>query len=284
MKILLEKDKKMHLVDHLLMILALTFIMLPLFVALITSITPTSEAYRAAFTWFPKSVTFQGFIDAFTIDTGAPNLLKAFFNTLWIYLPSTICGVMLSAAAAYAFAKIEFKLSKPLFAFLMSGLTLPNCMGTIASFLLFDTLGWVDTALPLIVPRMMGSIGIVFFLRQFYVGIPDDLIGAAKVDGLTDAGIFLRLMLPISKPALISQFILEFIVGFNDHLGPLLYLQNSELYPLTLTLSFFQEAYVQNWPMQMAGCIIAMVPLVILYLIAQKYLLKGIVISSGIKG
>lgn len=284
MKILLENDKKMHLVDHLMMILALAFIIVPLLVALVTSVTPSSEAYRAAFKWIPENITAQGFIDAFTIDTGAPNLFQAFINTLWIYLPSTIFGVMLSAAAAYAFAKLEFKLSKPLFAFLMSGMTLPNCMGTISSFLLFDTIGWVDTALPLIVPRMLGNISIVFFLRQFYMGIPDDLIGAAKVDGLSDAGIFIRLMIPISRPALISQFILQFIVGFNDHLGPLLYLQNSELYPITLTLAFFQEAYVQNWPMQMAGCIIAMVPLVALYLIAQKYLLQGVVISSGIKG
>lgn len=91
-------------------------------------------------------------------------------------------------------------------------------------------------------------------------------------------------MLPISLPALFSQFILNFITGYNDYLGPLLYLQNAKMYTLQISLAFFAEAYVQDWPLRMSGCVIAMIPLVVLYLIAQKYILQGVSISSGLKG
>ena len=203
---------------------------------------------------------------------------------MWMYIPSTAIGVFVSAMSAFAFAKLDFKLKKPMFAILMATLTLPNCIGFIASFLMFDKMGWINTPLPIMVPRMLGAIGIVFFLRQYYLGIPDDIVGAANLDGLGELGIFFHIMLPISLPALFSQFILNFITGYNDYLGPLLYLQNAKMYTLQISLAFFAEAYVQDWPLRMSGCVIAMIPLVVLYLIAQKYILQGVSISSGLKG
>lgn len=280
-----RRVREAHIPYHLVMILALLFIFVPMYIMVITSLTSEVESSNAAFSWWPKGgLTLQGYIDAFTRQMGGISLIGSFFNTMWIYLPSVIVGIFMSAMAAFAFAKLDFKLNKPAFTLLMTGLTLPNCMGTIASFLIFDRIGWVNTPLPLMVPRMLGTIGVIFFLRQFYMGIPSDLIGAGRVDGLGEIGVFFYIMLPISLPALISQFILQFIGAYNDFLGPLLYLQDANMYTLQLALSFFTDAYVQNWTLRMAGCVIAMTPLLILYLISQKYMLKGVAISSGLKG
>lgn len=281
----IRKIREAKIPYHLVMIMALAFIFVPLYIMVITSLTSEVESTNTAFSWWPKSgVTAQGYKDAFSRKMGGISLIGSFFNTMWIYLPSTVVGIFMSAMAAFAFAKLDFKLNKPAFSLLMTGLTLPNCMGTISSFLIFDKIGWVNTPFPLMVPRMLGTIGVIFFLRQFYMGIPNDLIGAGRVDGLGEIGIFFYIMLPISIPALISQFILQFIVGYNDFLGPLLYLQDARTYTLQIALSFFTEAYMQNWTLRMAGCVIAMTPLLLLYLVSQKYMLKGVAISSGLKG
>lgn len=280
-----QKVRNVKIPYHLVMLLALAFILVPLYIMVITSFTSEVESTDTAFSWWPKNgLTLQGYKDAFERKMGGISLLGSFFNTMWIYLPSTTVGIFMSAMAAFSFAKLDFKLNKPAFGLLMTGLTLPNCMGTIASFLIFDKIGWVNTPFPLMVPRMLGTISVIFFLRQFYMGIPNDLIGAGRVDGLGEIGVFFYILLPISIPALISQFILQFIVGYNDFLSALLYLQDAKMYTLQIALAFFTDAYIQNWTLRMAGCVIAMSPLIILYLVSQKYMLKGVAISSGLKG
>jgi multiple sugar transport system permease protein len=202
-----------------------------------------------------------------------------------MYVPPIIIGVIVSSMAAYGFAKMEFIGKNTIFAILMSSLTLPNSVGMIAAIIMYNSLGWMGTPLPLMVPKMMGSIGIVFFLRQFYMGLPDDLIGAARVDGLGDYGIFLRVALPLSLPALGSQFILTFIGAYNDYLGPLYYLiGNPELYPLQLSLAYWRTGSNPDWAILMAGAVTATIPMVCLYLVSQKFILKGVAITSGLKG
>ena len=280
------KKKRNPLIgSHIIILFAVLFVLLPTYIMLITSFTSAIEANNAAFRWWPESgLTLSGYIKAFTRKTAGNSLLRSFGNTMWIYMPATIVGVFVSSMAAFAFAKLDFYLKKPMFAILLASLTLPNCIGIIASFLMFDAIGWINTALPLMIPRMLGSVGVVFFLRQYFMGIPDDLVGAASIDGLGEIGVYFKIMLPIAVPALISQFILNFIIGYNDYLPPLLYLQNAKMYTLQISLAFFAEAYVQDWPLRMAGCVISMVPLIVLYLISQKYILKGVAISSGLKG
>lgn len=280
-----KKIKELKLGSMLLVIPAVLFILFPIYIMVITSLTSPVESNNAAFSWWPKmGVTISSYIKAFTRKTAGNNLIRSLGNTLMIYLPACLVAVFTSAMAAFAFAKTEFVLKKPMFSILMFSITLPNTVGIIASFLLFDKLGWINTPLPLMVPRMMGSIGIIFFLRQFYMGIPDDLMSAAKMDGLGNFGIFMKIMLPLSKPAMIAQFVLTFIGGYNEYMEPLLYLQEARRYTLQISLAFFAEAYVQDWPLRMAGCIIAMLPLVILYLFAQKHLLASMAVSSGLKG
>lgn len=262
------------------------FILIPLYVVVITSFKTSPEANGTAFYWWPKQgFSIEGYVTVLSTRSAARDLIRAFGVTLWMYVPTVAIGVFVSAMAAYGFAKMEFALKKPIYGILISSLTLPNCVGMIASVLLFDAIGWMGTALPLMIPKMMGNVGVVFFLRQFYMGLPDDLIGAARVDGLGDFGIFLKIALPLSMPAVGAQFILTFIGAYNDYLGPLYYLLgNPEIYPLQLSLMYLRTGSNPDWSMLMAGTVVATIPMVCLYLASQKFILKGVSVTSGLKG
>lgn len=272
--------------SHFIVILMAAFILVPLYVVIITSLKTTAEANGTIFRWWPKEgFSLDGYIKIFTTKQENRDLIRAFGVTLWIYVPSITVGVLVSALAAYGFAKVDFFLKKPIFFILLNSLTLPNSVGMIAAIVIYNGIGWMGTPLPLMIPRMMGGIAIVFFLRQYFMGLPDDLIGAAKVDGLGDYGIFFHVALPLALPAIGSQFILTFIAAYNDYLGPLYYLVGkSELYPLQLSLSYWRTGSNPDWSVLMAGAMVAMIPMLALYLVSQKFILKGVAITSGLKG
>ncbi len=267
-------------------VVALIFILVPLYIVISTSLMSAQEAHDTSFAWWPRrGVTLQAYQRVFETELTGFTLQGSIVNSLLLYVPSTLVGTIVSAMAAFAFAKLDFYANKPCFAILMASLTLPNCMNLISSVLVFNTLGWLGSPLPIMVPRMVGTIGVIFFLRQFYMGIPEDLLGAGYIDGLNEISVFFHILLPISIPALTSQFILQFIAGYNQYLEPLIYLPSAEWYTLQVALGFFSGAYgVNDWPVRMVGCVIAMAPLIILYLIAQKYILMGVGITSGLKG
>ena len=280
-----KHKRKPYVGSHVMLVIILLFVLVPFYILLITSLESEIEANNASFSWWPKmGLTVEAYKAVLFRKMGGTSVVRGLWNTLWIYVPGLIVGLFMSAMSAFSFAKLRFRGKNFMFSILMATMMIPNCMSTIASFLVFDNIGWVNTPFPLMIPRMFGAIGVVFFLRQYFMGIPDDLVGAANIDGLGEIGVYFRIMLPIAVPALISQFILNFIAAYNDYLAPLLYLQNAKMYTLQISLAFFAEAYVQDWPLRMAGCVISMVPLVVLYLVSQKYILKGVAISSGLKG
>ena len=134
------------------------------------------------------------------------------------------------------------------------------------------------------IPRMFGSIGIIFFIKQYLVGIPDDMLNAAKIDGAGNWSIFWNIIIQVAQPVMVAQFVLSFISAYNDYTEPLLYLQDASMYTLQIALAFFYDPYTQNWPQRMAGCAVTMVPLIILYLISQKYIIQGMSVSASLKG
>ena len=278
------KKKHKYIGSYIVMFLLVAFVILPFFIPLATSLQSEFEANDTQFHLIPREFTLQGYHDVLFKKMAGTSVLSGLRNTLWIYLPGIIVGLFSSSIAGFAFAKIEFKLKGFMFAVLLGTMMLPNCMSTIASFLIFDTIGWVNTPLPLMIPRMFGSIGIVFFLKQYYAGIPDEMMGAARVDGLGIIGIYFKIMLPLSVPAIFAQFILTFIGAYNDYMGPLLYLQDARLYTMQIALAFFAGVYTENWPLRMAATVVSMLPLIILYFISQRFILKGLEISVSLKG
>ncbi len=268
------------------LILFALWILVPFSIVLVTSFKTWQEASDLEFSFFPKEWTLQGYKEVFTYTGGSmeglPIVLRGFINTLIIVIPPTVLGLFFSAMSAYAFAKLRFKGKNVLFSLLLITMMIPSTIMLTPSYLIYDMIGWVDTPLPLMIPGAFGAATCVFFMRQFYAGIPTELIEAAKLDGMGYFKIFWKIMVPLSVPALLAQGLLGFIGGYNDYFGPYLYLQSDEWTTLQLALASFRGSYSSNVPTIMAGAVIALVPTLILYIVAQKYFIEGIA-TSGMK-
>ena len=282
-----NKDAKSVLITvvrYILLALTAFFVLAPFYIMFATSIMSPYEAQGASFKFWPEEPSLMMYKKVLIEESNGYSIVLGFLNTMLYYGPSSLVGVFVSAMSAFAFAKMKFPGRTVMFSVLIATMTIPNNLGLLTSYLIFDKLHWIGTPLPVIIPRLFGTISVVFFLRQYYMGIPDDLIGCAKIDGAGWFGIFMRIMVPISIPVMAAQFILYFITGYNDYMGPMLYLPNAELATLQLVLAQYEDPYIQNWPLRMAGCLVAMVPMIVLYLASQKFLLKDLQISAGLKG
>lgn len=270
--------------DYILTILTGLIVLAPFYILIITSLTSEQEANYAEFHWWPQmGISFKAYAEVLFTKTGDATVLSGLLNTILIYVPAVTIGVFSSAMAAYAFAKIRFRASRFMFGVLMFTLMFPNVMNMIASFLIYDTIGWVNTPLPLMVPEMLGQVGSLFFFRQYFLSMPDTMIQAAKVDGAGHFRIFWQIAIPVAKPVLLAQWIIRFMVGYNDYMNPLIYLQDARMYTIQLALAFFVDPYTQNWPLRMAGVVISLVPMLIIYAVAQKYITQGMAVTSGLK-
>ena len=218
-----KHKRKPYVGSHVMLVIILLFVLVPFYILLITSLESEIEANNAAFSWWPKmGLTVEAYKAVLFRKMGGTSVVRGLWNTLWIYVPGLIVGLFMSAMSAFSFAKLRFRGKNFMFSILMATMMIPNCMSTIASFLVFDNIGWVNTPFPLMIPRMFGAIGVVFFLRQYFMGIPDDLVGAARIDGLGSLGIFVKIMIGVAAPALIAQFILTFIGAYNDYMAGVL--------------------------------------------------------------
>ncbi len=270
---------------YIVLILFALWILVPFSIVIITSFKTVREASNPQFTFFPKDFSVDGYKDVFTYAAGGegmPLIIRGFLNTFLIVIPPTVLGLFCSAMSAYAFAKLRFKGKNLLFSVLLMTMMIPGTIMLTPSYMIYTLLGWVDTPLPLMIPGMFGAATCVFFMRQFYSGIPTSLIEAAKLDGMGYFKIFWKIMVPLSVPALLAQGILGFIGGYNDYFGPYLYLQDPKWYTLQIALNSFQGSYSRNIPAMMAGAVIALIPTLIIYIVAQKYFIEGIA-TSGMK-
>ena len=286
-----QRAKTKRIVGKVLIYLALVifaiWILAPFSIVIMTSFKTWQEATDPEFSFFPKEFTFQGYKEVFTYTASAgdfpmPVMLRGFINTLIIIIPPTILGLFCSAISAYAFAKLRFKGKNLLFGFLLLTMMIPGTIMLTPSYMIYDMIGWTDTPLPLMIPGMFGAATCVFFMRQFYSGFPTELIEAAKLDGMGYFKIFWKIMVPLSVPALFAQGLLGFIGGYNDYFGPYLYLQDPEWYTLQIALKSFQGSYSSNVPTIMAGSIVALIPTLVIYAVAQNYFIEGIA-TSGMK-
>jgi multiple sugar transport system permease protein len=184
--------------------------------------------------------------------------------------------------AAFAFARMRFPLKSLIFGALIFTLLIPIEITIIPEFLLMVRLGWLDTYLPLIVPSLMvGAFG-TFLLTEYFKTIPPALEEAATIDGASPFGIYWSVFLPLAGPALASLFVIAFITNCNELLRPVLYIASSHLRTLPLGLTALQGQYESSWTLLMAGSVVSILPMILVYLAAQKYIIRGFV-SSGLK-
>lgn len=286
-----SKAKKIisKVVIYAILVLYAIIILFPFFIVFITSLKTAFDASKSQFEWIPsEGYTFAAYGAVLTylppMIEGIPLIIRGFLNTLLYILPPTLIGLTTSSISAYAFAKLRFRAKKWMYAVLLATMMIPGTIMIVPQYTIYDMIYWTETPLPLMIPGMFGAAACVFFMRQFYAGIPDSIIEAAKLDGLGFLGIFFWIMVPLSVPALLAQGLLGFIGGYNDYLGPLLYLRSDPgIFSLQIALRYIVDKRGIDEPnLSMAASIVALLPTLIIYFICQKFFIEGIV-TSGLK-
>jgi ABC-type glycerol-3-phosphate transport system permease component len=256
---------------------ALLFL-LPLFWMVSSSLKADYQVLEYPPRWLPDPVRWANYAEALTyVPFGRYTL-----NTLFI-ASMTIFGHLLSCTlVAYAFARLRAPGKDLLFLILLATMMLPYPVTMIPIYIGFESVGWVNSFLPLIVPAFFGSPFYIFLMRQFFLTLPVELEDAARVDGANTLQIIWHVILPISKPALATVAIFTFQASWNDFLGPLIYLHDQTKYTVSLGLSFFRSSYDVRWAYLMAASLVTMLPVIILFFLAQRLFIEGITLT-GIK-
>ncbi|HEY3780285.1 MAG TPA: carbohydrate ABC transporter permease [Fimbriimonadaceae bacterium] len=265
----------------LLLIAGSIMFMMPFWTSLMISLkTPGEVAKTSSWSW-PQHLTTDNYHTVLT----NPNVSfsQFFINTAIIAVLSTLGVIISSSLVAYAFARLRFWGRDRLFILFISTMMLPPIVTMIPTYLLFKELHWVDTFLPLIVPAWFGGGAFnIFLLRQFFMTIPRDLDEAALLDGAGHLRIWWKIILPLSKPALVTVCLFSFVGAWRDFMGPLIYLDSVEKQTLELGLSTYNSLRAQEWHLLMAGSVLVTIPLIVLFFIGQRYFVKGITMT-GIK-
>ena len=273
------RAKIVSIVATIILLAGVVVILIPLLWTICMALKPNGEMYTDNF--FPRQIAWDNFYKAVT----SIDFFRYLLNTCKILVPVMIGTVLSSAIVAYGFSRFEFKGKRVWFLILLATMMLPGQVTMIPCYLIFRQLGWVNTVLPLTVPSFFGGGAFnIFLLRQFMSGIPKDFDEAARIDGAGAFKIFTRVMLPMCRPVLTAVGIFTFMGVWNDFNGPLIYLYDQKKYTIALGLAFFKGLYTSQWNLMMAATVLVMLPVLILFFIAQDYIIDGISISSGTKG
>ena len=276
--------QKINRVIYHVLVCAFGFIMIyPLLWMIMSSFKDSSEIFKNAQSLLPKVFKASNYANGWKGFGGIP--FSTFFtNSFIISITSTIGATISSAIIAFGFARCEFKFKKLWFTMMLISMMLPFQIIMIPQFILFQTMGWVGTFLPLIIPYFFGQAFFVFLIMQFIQGIPKDLDEAAKIDGCSIYGIFIKIISPLIVPALVTSAIFSFMWRWDDFLASLLYLNKPSKYPVSLALKMFSDPSAQSdWGAMFAMATLSLVPIFVIFMFFQKYLVEGIS-TSGLKG
>lgn len=269
-------NKKSSKIVVIVLILGSIIMMFPFFWMLSTSFKTVGEANQIPPTLIPNEFTFDAYGRLFE----AMPFFLYLRNTL-ILVVYAMFGLILSAMAGYGFAKYNFKHKEVLFVLVLGTMMIPYQVIMIPNFLMLNQVGLVNTFLGMALPSLVSAFAI-FLFRQFMTSIPDEIIEAARMEGLGEIKIFFKIVLPMSKPILSIQAILVFIASWNSFLWPLIVAQSQDKYTLSIGLSLMQGQNTSDIPVQMAGATLMLIPILIVFFVLQKYIIEGYN-TSGIK-
>ncbi|EAD8568716.1 carbohydrate ABC transporter permease [Listeria monocytogenes] len=250
------------------------FMILPFIWMVLSSLKTDAEILKIPPTIWPETFTLDNFTKLFT-EMDFAIYLK---NTLIIVFFSFF-GLFLNAMAGYGFAKFKFKGKNKLFYLVLATMMIPGQVTMIPVYLLLNTAGLTNTMTGIVLPGLVGAFGI-FLFRQFMSTISDDLLEAARLDGASEFYIFWRIVIPISRPVLAVQGILTFIAGWNSFLWPLIIANDEKFYTLSVGLQLLKGQYGSNYALQMAGATFMVIPIILIFMTFQKYILKGFNVSG----
>lgn len=264
---------------YLILLLLAAVMVIPFLWMLSASIKSDREVFQMnPFQWIPDVPKWSNYKE---IWTRIP-LLKFVENTVFLTIVVTLFQLLTSSFAAYSFAKLNFKHKKGLFLAYIATIAMPWQVYMVPQFLMMRGFGLNDKLAAIICLQAFSAFG-VFLMKQFYEGIPDDLCEAARIDGMSEYRIYASIMLPLSKPALSTLTIFTFVNTWNDYLGPLIYLKSPEKKTIQLGLKMFISQYSSDYGLIMAGSVVSLIPVIIVFLCLQKYFVEGVA-ATGLKG
>ncbi len=253
----------------------------PLLLIFLTSFKSQSESRTVPPTYFPQEPTLRAYDILFFQDDASP-VLQWFANSMMAATLHAILVVVVCSMAGYALARMEFRFKKVIFTGIVLTLFLPGFIFLMPNFLMLDKLGWLDTLWALVVPGAAGAFG-VFFMRQFFFGLPKELEESARLDGAGPFRTFRSVILPNARPALVTLAVLSFLANWNDFVWPIYVLFSPERLTLPPGLSRLQGAYTIDYPVVMAGAMLAAIPVLLIYSFVQRFVIEGVA-TSGVKG
>ncbi len=259
------------------------FMLYPVLWLVASSFKEHSEIFQRSYSLIPNNLEIKNYIEGWK-GFGGTSFATFFKNSFFITILSTIGQIASSAVVAFGFARIKFRGKKLLFGCMIATMLLPSQVMMIPQYIMFSKINWIDSFKPLIIPSFFGYPFFIFLMMQFIQGIPKELDESAKIDGCSQIGIFLRIIIPLLVPALITSTLFSFYWKWQDFYGPLLYIQTPAKYPVSLALKMFSDpAAVTNWGAMFAMSVLSILPVIIIFIFFQKYIVEGIS-TSGLKG
>ena len=271
----LPRRRNWHWLLHIVLILAGITALIPFIWMISTSLKGASEVMSAVPNFVPKAWRWQNYADAFAQVPFA----RFYFNTLIVTLARVVGQIFFSALAAYAFARIRFPGRNLLFVAILAVMMVPGQVTLIPNYVLLKNLGWLDSYKGLIIPSLFSAFG-TFLLRQYFMTIPQDLVDAAALDGCYPLQTFWHVALPLAKSVMVAFGVLVTLWSWNDFLWPLIITKSTDMQMLSVGIAFFQGQFVSNFAVMMAAATLSTLPMVIVFVIAQRYLIEGITMSG----
>ncbi len=261
------------------LLIGLAMLMLLPFIWMVSaSLKLDKDVFTFPIQWIPETPQWNNFVKIWVTIP----FLTFFANTSKLTVIITLLQLFTSSFAGYAFAKLKFKGQDLLFLAYISSIAIPWQAYMVPQFIMMRQFDLVDKHLSLIMLQAFSAFG-VFLMRQFFISIPDDILHAARIDGLSEYGIYFRIMLPLSKPALATLTIFTAVFVWNDFMGPLIYLNSTNLKTIQLGLRMFIQQYSANYALIMAASLVSLIPVVVLFLSFQRFFVEGIA-TTGLKG
>jgi multiple sugar transport system permease protein len=262
-------------------LIGLVVVLFPLVWMLSTSLKTRAEVAKFPPVWIPAIPQWDNYRVALT---GANPFGRYFMNTMFYAVSVMVAEAVSCSFIAYGFARLRAPGKNALFLLVLATMMLPSWVTLIPQYIVFSRIGWLDSYKPLIVPHWFGSAYLIFLLRQFYRTLPRDYEEAAIIDGANYLGIWARIIIPLSLPALGAVTIMSFMYHYQDFAGPLIYLNSQSKYPIALGLQQFRAPFGGTpFNLLMAASLVSIIPPVIVFFIAQRFFIQGIVVS-GVKG
>ena len=273
-----NKANVRHFFVHLILLAGVGIMVFPFIWMVLTSFKSVGEAMQIPPTIFPK----EFLTDAYTQIVSALPFARVYLNTIISTVITTVVQVAFCSMAAYGFARIEFPFKNIIFVIILSVLMVPGQIFLIPQYLIIQKMGLLDTIPALFIPNLFSAFG-TFLLRQFFMSLPKELEEAALLDGCNRFQIFGKIMLPLIKPGIVSLVIFTAKFAWNDFMWPLIVNTSPKMMTLGPALSTLQGQYTTKYPMQMAGAVMAVIPIIVLFFIFQKQFIEGVA-QSGLKG